>query len=171
MLAVGACYVLAEVASPPPLRLPTPRLPPHPHPSLRAQVLLFFVPQLLNFVYSLPQLFRLVPCPRHRMPAYIQAEDKVCASFAVLEPSELSGAGRLVLRLCASLKLAKVESIPGSTSVRMSNLTIINFVLYVCGPMHEARLATTLLVFQAACNALALLVRYQLAGVFYDVVR
>lgn len=25
-------------------------------------------PQIFNFVYSLPQLFRIVPCPRHRLP-------------------------------------------------------------------------------------------------------
>mmetsp|Transcript_39759 Transcript_39759/g.66701 ORF Transcript_39759/g.66701 Transcript_39759/m.66701 type:complete len:404 (-) Transcript_39759:678-1889(-) len=31
-------------------------------------LLLFFVPQLINFVYSIPQLFKIVPCPRHRLP-------------------------------------------------------------------------------------------------------
>jgi UDP-N-acetylglucosamine--dolichyl-phosphate N-acetylglucosaminephosphotransferase len=30
----------------------------------------FFIPQLLNFVYSLPQLFKIVPCPRHRLPRF-----------------------------------------------------------------------------------------------------
>ena len=33
-------------------------------------LLLFFVPQIFNFVLSVPQLFKLVPCPRHRMPRY-----------------------------------------------------------------------------------------------------
>lgn len=33
-------------------------------------LLLFFVPQILNFLYSLPQLFKIVPCPRHRLPRY-----------------------------------------------------------------------------------------------------
>ena len=31
-------------------------------------MLLFFLPQVANFVYSVPQLFHLVPCPRHRLP-------------------------------------------------------------------------------------------------------
>jgi UDP-N-acetylglucosamine--dolichyl-phosphate N-acetylglucosaminephosphotransferase len=31
-------------------------------------VLLFFVPQIVNFILSLPQLARIVPCPRHRLP-------------------------------------------------------------------------------------------------------
>ena len=31
-------------------------------------MLLFFIPQIVNFVYSTPQLFHLIPCPRHRLP-------------------------------------------------------------------------------------------------------
>lgn len=31
-------------------------------------LLIFLIPQLFNFVYSLPQLFHIVPCPRHRLP-------------------------------------------------------------------------------------------------------
>lgn len=33
-------------------------------------LLLFFVPQVINFVYSLPQLIGIVPCPRHRLPTF-----------------------------------------------------------------------------------------------------
>lgn len=33
-------------------------------------LLLFLVPQIFNFVYSLPQLFKIVPCPRHRLPVF-----------------------------------------------------------------------------------------------------
>lgn len=33
-------------------------------------LLLFLVPQVFNFVYSLPQLFGLVFCPRHRLPVF-----------------------------------------------------------------------------------------------------
>jgi UDP-N-acetylglucosamine--dolichyl-phosphate N-acetylglucosaminephosphotransferase len=33
-------------------------------------LLLFFVPQIINFVYSLPQLLKIVPCPRHRLPRH-----------------------------------------------------------------------------------------------------
>lgn len=33
-------------------------------------LLLFFLPQVFNFVYSLPQLFHIVPCPRHRLPKF-----------------------------------------------------------------------------------------------------
>ncbi|KAL7675855.1 hypothetical protein ACOME3_002118 [Neoechinorhynchus agilis] len=34
-------------------------------------MLLFFMPQIFNFTVSLPQLLRLVPCPRHRLPRYV----------------------------------------------------------------------------------------------------
>ena len=33
-------------------------------------LLLFFLPQIANFLYSLPQLFKVYPCPRHRLPAF-----------------------------------------------------------------------------------------------------
>ena len=33
-------------------------------------LLLFFIPQVLNFIYSLPQLFHQIPCPRHRLPKF-----------------------------------------------------------------------------------------------------
>jgi UDP-N-acetylglucosamine--dolichyl-phosphate N-acetylglucosaminephosphotransferase len=41
---------------------------------------LFFI---LNFLYSLPQLFHLVPCPRHRLPKYSKETDTVNTSVAV----------------------------------------------------------------------------------------
>ena len=34
-------------------------------------LLLLFIPQVFNFLYSTPQLFKFVPCPRHRLPMYV----------------------------------------------------------------------------------------------------
>jgi UDP-N-acetylglucosamine--dolichyl-phosphate N-acetylglucosaminephosphotransferase len=31
-------------------------------------LLLFFLPQVVNFLLSTPQLFKFIPCPRHRLP-------------------------------------------------------------------------------------------------------
>ena len=31
-------------------------------------MLLFFIPQIINFLLSVPQLFKFIPCPRHRLP-------------------------------------------------------------------------------------------------------
>ena len=133
-------------------------------------VLLFFLPQFINFFYSLPQLLKLIPCPRHRMPNYLPKTDQLCNSFCEFEPRELSLPGRLVYRLCIALRLARIEHVEGSTTVRMSNLTIINYLLYVCGPTHEATLTSVLLAMQLITTGLALLVRYPLARLFYDVV-
>ena len=38
------------------------------HGHFSKTLLLFFAPQLLNFLLSIPQLAGLVPCPRHRLP-------------------------------------------------------------------------------------------------------
>ena len=45
-------------------RLPRSRPPCPPCPLLSSLPL----PQIINFLYSVPQLFKLVPCPRHRLP-------------------------------------------------------------------------------------------------------
>ena len=34
-------------------------------------LLLFFLPQIFNFLYSTPQLFKFVECPRHRLPVCV----------------------------------------------------------------------------------------------------
>jgi len=33
-------------------------------------MMMFFLPQLINFVLSLPQILGIVFCPRHRLPAF-----------------------------------------------------------------------------------------------------
>jgi len=43
-------------------------------------LMLFFLPQLVNFVISIPQLIGIVPCPRHRTP-------KFNAQTGLLEPT------------------------------------------------------------------------------------
>jgi len=134
-------------------------------------LLLFFIPQVVNFLYSCPQLFRIIPCPRHRMPAFLPKQNKVCNSFAEIEPSELGKLGKLILWVCETLRLAKVERSATSSTVRISNFTIINYVLYLTGPIREDSLCLILLGVQVTCSALALIVRYQLAGLFYDIVR
>lgn len=40
-------------------------------------VLLFFIPQLLNFILSIPQLLGIIPCPRHRLPKYNHSTRKL----------------------------------------------------------------------------------------------
>ena len=42
-------------------------------------LLLFFIPQIINFLYSLPQILQIwgIVCPRHRLPRYNAATDKL----------------------------------------------------------------------------------------------
>eukprot|EP00389_Voromonas_pontica_P003984 GDKH01005903.1.p1 GENE.GDKH01005903.1~~GDKH01005903.1.p1 ORF type:complete len:393 (+),score=83.94 GDKH01005903.1:183-1361(+) len=84
-------------------------------------LLLFFIPQILNFLISTPQLFGLIPCPRHRIP-------KLNPATGRLEPTP--------------------------------NLTIINLLLRVTGPLRERDLTIALLFFQLVCCSVGLAVRY-----------
>ncbi|KAL7538141.1 hypothetical protein ACHAXR_008313 [Thalassiosira sp. AJA248-18] len=47
-------------------------------------LLLFFIPQVINFLWSTPQLFKFVPCPKHRLP-------KFNAKTGLMEPSKING--------------------------------------------------------------------------------
>lgn len=49
-------------------------------------LMILFVPQLINFIYSLPQLFHIVPCPRHRLP-------RLNRETRLLEPSYVPEVG------------------------------------------------------------------------------
>ncbi|KAF9182006.1 tunicamycin resistance protein [Haplosporangium sp. Z 27] len=52
-------------------------------------LLLFFIPQIFNFLLSSPQLFRLVPCPRHRIPRYNRGTNLMEPSRVVLDQDAL----------------------------------------------------------------------------------
>ncbi|CAI5984542.1 unnamed protein product [Closterium sp. NIES-64] len=43
-------------------------------------LLLLFLPQVINFIYSIPQLFKFVPCPRHRLPKFDPATHRLTGS-------------------------------------------------------------------------------------------
>ncbi|KAL5137934.1 UDP-N-acetylglucosamine--dolichyl-phosphate N-acetylglucosaminephosphotransferase [Glycine soja] len=42
----------------------------HNYASMDETLLIFFLPQVLNFLLSLPQLSGYIPCPRHRLPRF-----------------------------------------------------------------------------------------------------
>lgn len=132
-------------------------------------LLLFFIPQILNFVYSVPQLFHFVPCPRHRLPRFDSNSDKVNMSLSVFKEKELKSLGLLSLSVLKTFRLVHLRRFEkdGEAYMECNNLTLINFVLKVLGPMHEARLTAILLFFQVACSALAFVIRYPMALYFY----
>jgi len=132
-------------------------------------LLLFFIPQVLNFVYSVPQLFHMIPCPRHRLPKYNSDSDLREMSSVIFKLSELKLTGRFVLKLFTLLKIVKYQILTkdGQEYIEINNLTLINFILYVCGPLHEQTLTVVLLLFQIVCSGIAFGIRYPLALKFY----
>jgi UDP-N-acetylglucosamine--dolichyl-phosphate N-acetylglucosaminephosphotransferase len=133
-------------------------------------MLLFFIPQVFNFLFSVPQLFHLVPCPRHRLPRHNAETDKLEMSYSQFKTSQLSLAGRLVLTLFRTFRLVDVRQNVGEGSefTECSNMTIINLVIHIVGPTHERTLTVYLLVLQIVCSLIALFIRYPLARLMYD---
>ncbi len=132
-------------------------------------LLLFFIPQVANFLYSVPQLFHFVPCPRHRLPKYDPATDKVGMSMSVFKARDLRWPGGLVLKVLSLTRLAHVRNFSkdGEDWIECNNLTVINFALKLFGPMHERTLTTVLLSLQLFCSVVAFVIRYPLALFFY----
>ncbi|CAH1174200.1 unnamed protein product [Phaedon cochleariae] len=129
--------------------------------------LLFFIPQVLNFLYSSPQLFKLVPCPRHRLPKFNSKTDRMEISTTVFRYSELGVLGKISISLFKLFRLVRWQEKGGY--VYTNNLTLINLVLYYLGPMHEAKLTSVLIGIQIFFTCLAFVIRYPLASIFYEV--
>ncbi|KAJ7644064.1 UDP-N-acetylglucosamine-dolichyl [Roridomyces roridus] len=131
-------------------------------------LLLFFIPQIFNFVLSCPQLFGLVPCPRHRVPRIDHATNLLHPSKALFmkPPSRLAS---VILRILATLGLTELTTHPtNGTILEANNLTILNYFLLRLGPMNEKRLVQVLMCSQIAGSLFAFTVRYGLAGLVYD---
>lgn len=128
-------------------------------------LLLFFLPQIFNFVLSTPQLFRLVPCPRHRVPK-LRGDGRIEASVVVIEkPNTFT---LTVVRLLSALKLAKVGVDRKEKSLTCTNLTLLNFLLNFTGPIREDALTRLIIIVQLTGSVLAFGIRYGLAGFFYE---
>ncbi|OBZ68730.1 Isocitrate lyase [Grifola frondosa] len=127
-------------------------------------LLLFFLPQIANFVLSCPQLFGLVPCPRHRVPRYDAETQLLHPSRAEFKEHAPSRAAVLVLRALSTLGLAEVTRDPRTGAItQTTNLTILNVFLLRLGPMREDRLVRTLICAQVSGSVLAFVVRRTLS--------
>ena len=137
-------------------------------------LLLFFIPQVINFLYSCPQLFHCIPCPRHRLPKYNKEEDKVSYSITCFEKEKLGKIGRVCLSILSITKLASVKEVDikmdEDKTVKMiecNNLTLINFILRLTGPLPEQTVTMVLLVIQIISSMLAFTIRCPLAFILY----
>lgn len=129
-------------------------------------VLLFFLPQIINFLYSVPQLFHFIPCPRHRLPKYSAETNLLQASRTIILKKEMNALTKLFLYILTLLRL--VDRIEDNESIVINNLTLINLFLIKIGPMSELRLTKALMSFQIFCSGVAFLIRYPMAACFYD---
>lgn len=129
-------------------------------------LLLLLIPQILNFVYSAPQIFKLLPCPRHRLPKFNAKTGLMGPSVTEWEkpPGTLP---TLLLETLDRFFLIKLVRNPKGQIVQSSNLTIINLWLVWRGPMREDRLTTELLCLQAACGVFGLFARHSLASLLF----
>ncbi|KAK5700380.1 tunicamycin resistance protein [Elasticomyces elasticus] len=133
-------------------------------------LLLLFIPQIFNFIYSAPQLFAIVPCPRHRLPRFN-------ARTGLLEPSVATFTDEKplrplvgeVLKLLDRVKLLRVQVSEEGRVTETTNFTILNLWLVWRGPLREDRLAIEILVMQTAVGLLGLLVRHKLALLLFTV--
>ncbi|KAF2836140.1 UDP-N-acetylglucosamine-dolichyl-phosphate N-acetylglucosaminephosphate transferase [Patellaria atrata CBS 101060] len=125
-------------------------------------LILLFIPQAANWVYSMPQIFGLVTCPRHRLPRFN-------ARTGLLEPSTaefkqpLKRVVAQSLKLLHKLRLIRVTLDEQGEVTGCTNMTLINLWIVWFGPMREDRLVMGLMGLQTACGLLGLWVRHRLA--------
>ena len=114
------------------------------HGHFSKTLLLLFIPQIFNFLYSIPQLFKIIPCPRHRLPRVDPLTQLLHYSTFPCKKEEY--------------RMFKVKP----NDEECPNCTLICAVLRVLGPLHERTLCITLLGIQIICSGFAFLVRYVL---------
>lgn len=133
-------------------------------------LLLLFIPQIFNFVYSAPQLFALVPCPRHRLPRFN-------VRTGLLEPSVATFTDQKPLRplvgkamkILHQTKLLRIKVDGKGRVIESTNFTILNLWLVWRGPLREDRLAMEILVMQGLIGVLGLIARHRLALLLFTV--
>jgi UDP-N-acetylglucosamine--dolichyl-phosphate N-acetylglucosaminephosphotransferase len=124
-------------------------------------LLLLFIPQILNFLYSTPQLFKRLPCPRHRLPRFDSSDGKLHPSTFVLKRDSSSFLQKLL-----SIRKSKVTK-DDIEMVELANCTVINAALQICGPMTERDLCVLLLAFQGICCAFGLLCKHYVSHLIF----
>ncbi len=112
------------------------------HGHFSKTLLLLFLPQVYNFFISIPQVLRIVPCPRHRLPRVDpQTQLMHCSAFP-----------------CKKNEFTWIKL--SSDAEECPNFTIINTILRIFGPMKEKQLTIVILTIQVLTSVVAFLLRY-----------
>ena len=97
---------------------------------------------------------------------YDSEKDCLVPSTFTINTQKIGTLGALMIRILRTFGLVSYKQINKST-FECSNLTIINLMLVVFGPIRENRLTFLLLFIQFLCTLLAFAIRYGLSQVFY----
>jgi UDP-N-acetylglucosamine--dolichyl-phosphate N-acetylglucosaminephosphotransferase len=130
-------------------------------------LLLLFIPQIFNFIYSAPQLFRIVECPRHRLPRFN-------ARTNLMEPSVTEWVAppkhpiALFLKALHQLHLLRVTTNEEGVITESTNFTLLNLWLVWFGPKREDKLAIEILVMQTVVGLLGLFIRHNFALLLFE---
>ncbi|CCE65889.1 hypothetical protein TPHA_0N01080 [Tetrapisispora phaffii CBS 4417] len=133
-------------------------------------MLLLFIPQIVNFIYSCPQLFGLVFCPRHRLPKLNEKDGKLYPSRADLienPPKKVFVPVLYFLHFCKLIDL-EFETKDNKTIIKScSNMTIINLTLVWLGPMREDKLCNNILAIQFITGLLSVGIRHIIGTILF----
>lgn len=131
-------------------------------------LMLFFVPQIFNFIYSSPQLFGLVPCPRHRLPHFNAKDNLMYNSWTEYDEKQpLKPIMAHIFPLLEKVKLIKLVRDEHGNIIKSSNMTIINLVIIWFGPKREDRLCELILLLQFLIGLLMLVLRHTVAPMLF----
>lgn len=130
-------------------------------------LMLFLVPQVFNFLYSAPQLFHIVDCPRHRLPRFNPETGLLEPSRVYFKPNPCK-IQAILLHTMSLFKLIHLEYDPKTGKITSaSNMTLINLVLTWTGPLREDKLAIVLLLIQAGTCMIGLTARHTIAPILF----
>ncbi|KKF97258.1 UDP-N-acetylglucosamine--dolichyl-phosphate N-acetylglucosaminephosphotransferase [Ceratocystis platani] len=125
---------------------------------------LLLVPQLFNFLFSTPQIFGLIPCPRHRLPRFNPKTGLLEPSVTPWTPGKQPIMPMAyILRLLGTLHCVSVTEDKDGNFAETSNLTLLNLWLVLRGPLREDRLAMEITMLQLVVGLCGLFVRHRLA--------
>lgn len=95
-------------------------------------LLLFFLPQIFNFLLSCLQLFGVVPCPRHRVP-FVDPDTRMLFPSCVRLHEETNAYVHCVLAILETCRFVQRIRDDNGRIVGVTNLTMLNALLVLRG--------------------------------------
>ena len=131
-------------------------------------MLLFFLPQMLNLLYSAPQMVGWVPHAFSIHPLFDEKSKTYCMSLVRFKlPKNALTSNMISLLSRTKLLEVKRTNIDDCEYVEINNMTLTNLVVKYFGPLNGHRFVAYILSMQAIANCIGLITRYYLAGLLY----